>query len=845
MTGRIRGVSSHIAEPLAEGWEVAVCAPGEASGPDAASLAQLRWISCGAPKPAAAALRDRGDWSLDGPPRRFDAEDWWYRLRFATARAEAGEELWLCFDGLATVAEAWLNGQPLLSAKGMFTAHERRVDSLLRSDNELLLRCHALDALLAAKRPRPRWRAPMVEHQQLRWYRTTLLGRTPGWSPPAAVVGPWRDVRLERRRGLDLRLTRLLAGADGTVEAGCELRRLDGLAIGAVSLVLQRNGREHRVQLEGRRGALAVHGRGKVPAPEPWWPHTHGEPALYGARLEVQRGGGVITADLGTTGFRSIDLAARGGEFEVRVNGARVFCRGACWTPLDPVSFANEPTALRTAFDQVVASGMNMVRVGGTMVYETDAFLDACDDRGVLLWQDFMFANLDYPEGDEAFESLVAEEARQQLGRLRGRPSLALLAGNSEGEQQAAMWGAPRDRWAPPLFHHLLAGIVRDELPEVPYWPSSAHGGDFPHQSSVGSSSYYGVGAYLRPLEDARRAEVRFASECLAFANIPGESSLARLPEGKGLKVHEAQWKARSPRDLGAGWDFDDVRDHYLARLFHLDPLALRSADHARYLELSRVVTGEVMAQVFGEWRRARSCTAGGLVWFLRDLWHGAGWGVVDAAGTPKAAWHYLRRALAPVAVHLSDEGGNGLAVHAINDGAASVSGTLSLSFWRAGEVPAGSGVLPVVIPPRGVIERNAVEWLDGFHDLSYAYRFGPAPHDLVAAVLRSDSGAELAHAFHFVEGWPSAVEQDLGLTANAYRGADGATHLRIVTRRFAQSVRIEVAGHVPDDNYFHLAPGQARSLTLVPDGSGVGTAHLQGTVRALNAEAGVKVSLP
>src|SRR5439155_9562731 len=120
------------------------------------------------------------------------------------------------------------------------------------------------------------------------------------------------------------------------------------------------------------------------------------------------------------------------------------------------------------------------------------------------------------------------------------------------------------------------------------------------------TASYYGVGAYLRPLADARLSGLRFASECLGFANIPEPAALARLPGG-ATKVHQAGWKARSPRDLGAGWDFDDVRDHYLQSLFGIDAASLRSCDHERYLMLGRAVSGMAMAEAFEQWRSAGS----------------------------------------------------------------------------------------------------------------------------------------------------------------------------------------------------------------------------------------------
>lgn len=844
MNGRVRGVHGHDIVRLSTGWQLAECAPGSVDGPAALDAAGLHWVNAEVPSTVASSLRRAGAWSLDGDVRRFDADDWWYRAHFAAEPVQRGEQLWLCFDGLATVADVWLNGQPLVASTNMFVAHECRVDALVRSENELAIRFRSLDTLLAARRPRPRWRAPMVENQQIRWFRTTLLGRTPGWSPPAPAVGPWRGIRLERRRGIVVENARVRAGEDGALDITCSITSLDGAARPAAEIVLERNGVVHTQALSLRDESATFGGRIVVPAAERWWPHTHGEPALYTARLRVGHGGGTIEADLGSVGFRSIELDSRDGDFSLCVNGAPVFCRGACWTPLDPVGFATDAAAESRAFAQVVDAGMNMLRVGGTMVYEGDGFLDQCDARGVLLWQDFMFANLDYPEGDAAFSEDVDREARQLLARLQARPSVAVLCGNSEGEQQAAMWGVPRDRWAPTLFHERLAAHSRELCPDVPYWPSSAHGGAFPHQGSSGSASYYGVGAYLRPVEDARRAEVRFASECLAFANVPEERTLALLPGGAGVKVHHAIWKTRSPRDLGAGWDFDDVRDHYMALLFRVDPLALRYADHERYLAFARVTTGEVMAAVFSEWRRARSVTRGGLSWFLRDLWPGAGWGIVDSTGMPKAAWHYLKRALAPLAMSFSDEGCNGLSLHVVNDRPTALQATLDVSLFRAGDVRVGNGTRLVDVAANTAVEIAAADLFDGFLDLSYAYRFGPPSHDVAVATLRAAGGPVLARAFHFVQGLPNSREVDVGLSASVAHAGDGLA-ITLQARRFAQSVSIDVDGFEPEENYFHLAPGDERRVALHRVSAVRAVSAVRGAVRALNSETTVPVVVP
>jgi len=581
------------------------------------------------------------------------------------------------------------------------------------------------------------------------------------------------------------------------------------------TIIVSRAGETVRAALTNGKGKLAIH------SPARWWPHTHGEPALYDVWIQTAK----ATVDLGSIGFRTLAFTSDGGGGFI-VNGVPVFARGACWTPLDVVTLSASPAGYDAAIAQAKACGMNMIRVGGTMVYEDDHFLDALDREGILLWQDLMFANMDYPD-----ELPIDTELDQQLARLQARPSLAMICGNSEGGQQAAMAGATRDRWEPKLFHETIAAKVAPL--QVPYVPSSTHAGAFPHQPKAGVASYYGVGAYLRPLDDARRSEVRFASECLGFANI-GEVDPT-------WRVHHAAWKRRAPRDLGAGWDFDDVRDHYVEQLYGVDPSVVRYHDHDRYLALGRAVTGDVMAHTFGEWRRARSLCRGGLVWFLRDLWPGAGWGLVESNGTPKPCWHALRRALAPIAVAITDEGTNGLALHAVNDAATPLAATLVLALYRSGEIEVGRGSREVTVPAHGAIEVDAATLFEGWSDLSFAYRFGPPTATLVHAALVAD-GAQVAEAFHFPAGRPSERELDVGLACTVDALPENRFGVTITTRRFAQAVSIEVPHYTPDDTGFHLAPGGSHRIVLSPI---AGPKPMRGSAVALNAETSARIIAP
>jgi beta-mannosidase len=833
-------IGSSPREALSEGWSIRAAEPGEFAGPDA--LPADGWQPVATLGTVAACEREAGRWSLDQPrSRSFDAQDWWYHLSFDVTPA-AGEAdaapLRLCFDGLATLAEVWLNGHSILVSDNMFVAHACALapGQLRESGNELVMRFRSLDHELVRRRPRPAWRVPMLEQQQLRWVRTTLLGRTPGWSPPAAAVGPWREIRIERAVGVRLAARQLhatLAGADGVLDVALTFDDSERPAAVLVELVVP--GEESPVA----RTELSLDtsqrwgGRLRVAKPALWWPHTHGASALYRAQATIRLEDGKQTSlNLGNVGFRSIELDTEGDAFALRVNGQPVFCRGACWTPSDPVSFRNDPEALRALLERVRDAGMNMLRIGGTMVYEDDVFFDACDALGIMVWQEFMFANMDYPAADAVFLASVERELCQQMQRWGARASLAVLCGNSEVSQQAAMWGAQRDGWSPALFHEILPALVAECAPGVPYWPSSAWGGAFPHQVDAGTTSYYGVGAYLRPLDDARRSGLRFATECLGFSNVPAPHTIERMPGGSAQRVTHAAWKARASRDLTAGWDFEDVRDHYLAQLFGVDAARLRYAEHERYLALSRATTGEVMIAAFSEWRRRGSSCGGALVWFLRDLWAGAGWGVLDDAGLPKPCWHALKRVLQPVALLLTDEGNNGLVAHVVNERAEPLAAALTLDAWR-GDVSLVHAEAAIEVAPRSTLERNVASMLDHFMDLSDAFRFGRRPHDVVVVTLTSGSGARLGQAFHFPGGMSLALESDLGLAAQARPSGDGSVEVRVSSRRFALGVHFEAPGYVASDEFFHLPPQQEARVVFRPL---PGARGWRGVVNALNA---------
>jgi beta-mannosidase len=819
-------VDGHARQGLGGEWRAAACAPDACATP--AEAEGLDWIAAPVPGTAAGALREAGRWDF-AEGRDLDAEDWWFRTGFEAAPAAADELVLLRLDGVATVHEVFLNGERIGAGESMFAAAAIDVGAKLREGaNELAIRCLALGPRLGAKRkPRARWRTKLADNR-LRFHRTMLLGRCPGFAPGPAAVGPWRPVWIERRRTLAVSGIELRArcdGADGVLAVAATVRGMGGFEVSAADVVISGAGEAEGslAVAPGADGAVDVRGEVRVPEAPRWWPHTHGEPALHEVRLRFAGPEGEVGVDAGRVGFREL-AAGAGPDHEVledgidlHVNGVRVFARGAVWTPDDFVGMAPDRERLRAALERVREAGMNMVRIPGTAAYESPAFHDLCDELGILVWQDFMFANLDYPLADDGFRAAVEVEAREALAVVAGRPSLAVVCGNSEVEQQVAMLGLDPALGRGELFGELLPGALERSGADAIYVPSAPSGGARPFVPDRGVANYFGVGGYRRPLADARLAGVRFAAECLGFANVPDVAGVEAILPGApaDVVVHHPRWKAGVPRDNGSGWDFDDVRDHYLRELFGADPAELRRHDHGRYLELSRAVSAEAMSAVFGEWRRAGSPCGGGLVLWLRDLMPGAGWGLVDAAGGPKEPLRALSRALAPTAVWLTDEGLSGVAVHAANDGPEPLAATLRLALYSEVGHQVGEAEERVEIPAHDGLDRDVETMLGRFVDASWAYRFGPPAQQAVVAALEGEDGT-LSRSFFFPAGPPLAP---LALATAGVEGRieerGGGPVLVLAAERLLYGVGVAAAGGTTVDAAFSLEPGREHPVPL------------------------------
>ncbi len=824
---RARSLSCRAEESVAS-WEVARSRPGDEVAADDA--AALDWIPAEVPGTVAGAYRSAGR----AIPADLDADDWWFRASIAVDAASTDERIVLACDGVATISETYVDGFLVAHGESMFERQEADITDRAGRQIEILVCCRSLSERFGERRsPRARWRT-RIAAADLRWHRTTLLGRAPGFAAAPAPVGPWRPVRVERRRLLSVSRAEVrptVEGSEGVlnVVVGGHWFAATPPATGRLVLDGPSGHHETAVEVEWDGDELSAGARLVVPAVAKWFPHSHGDPVLHTVVMLLDTPEEQVRIDLGAVGFRVLapgpspahDLARDG--LDLHINGVSIFARGFVWSAVDLVNLSEERGELRRMLTLVRDAGANMVRLPGTGTYAPTAFYDLCDELGILVWQDLMFANFHYPFGDESFLAAARAEVRAELQAVLGRPSLVVVCGGSEVEQQAAMFGVDIKVTREPFFDELVPQLMDGLGCDALYVPSSPWGGALPFRFSQGVAHYFGVGGYRRPVNDVKSAGVRFASECLAFGNVPEPEGMPEIfSPGTESSVTHPEWKAGVPRDVGTGWDFDDVRDHYLQELYGIDPVALRSADQSRYLELSRRVPGEVMREVFAEWRRSGSGCGGGLVLWLRDLVPGAGWGVLDSAGRPKATLHLLKGLFAPVAVWTTDEGLSGIRVHVANDRATTLVATLCVVLYRRAERPVEEVESLIEVGPHTTIERDLEQMLGRFVDAAAAYGFGPAQHDLIVATLEhvGDLGGEPISQHVRLIGNRSVAalpNAQVGLAVETANATPDGVALTLRSRALALGVRVHMAGFEPSDQVFDIAPGHTRTIVLTP----------------------------
>ncbi len=594
----------------------------------------------------------------------IENENWAYRARF-----NVNDELFkrkhieLVFKGLDTYAEVYLNDVLILKADNMFRTWRIDCKDLLKKENNILrilfrspLRVNRarLDSLpyhLPAGNDRSEYKVSVFTRKapyHFGW----------DWGPRFVTCGVWRPIEIsawdavrisdfqiyQQQVNNETALLKAVAEIEADHPADITIRFFNGGKSAGRQTVALKAGKNRVEQ------SIRIH------QPKLWWTNGLGQPHLYTFSVEINSDEQIIDRRSVRFGIRTIEVVQQpdsaGKSFYFKLNGIPVFMKGANYIPQD--SFLPRVSAGR--YREIIRSakevGMNMLRVWGGGVYEDDLFYDLCDENGILVWQDFMFACSMYP-GYTAFMTNVRQEVLDNVLRLRNHPSIALWCGNNEMQIAWERWGYQKTFGYSSadsakiygdylkLFHELLPQMIQKYDPGRFYWPSSPNSapGGWAEEAASGDLHYWGVWWGKEPFSAYEKYVGRFVSE-YGFQSLPAYSTIERFTPDSARYLVSSALKSHNKHPVG----FETIEE-YMRRDFKV-PQNLK-----KYTLISQILQAEGMKTAIEAHRRARPYCMGTLYWQFNDCWPVVSWSGIDYYGNWKAFHYYLRRLYAPVLI--------------------------------------------------------------------------------------------------------------------------------------------------------------------------------------------------
>ena len=636
----------------------------------------------------------------------IDKEDWVYETCFTLAAGMMRKEnMELVFEGLDTYADVYLNDECILKADNMFRRWSIPVRQYIREENNILkVYFHS-----PIKIDVPKWDAlpyqypasnDQSENGGLFNKKISIFARKAGyhygwdWGPRLVTSGIWRPVYI--RAWSDLRINDVFieqkeVGAGRAVIAGhVELdadKDMDGVLVTITDEVTGRVLGEWQADL--KRGTNRVTVDFVLHKPKLWWSNGLGEPFLYRFRTDIIAGGELLDSKTERVGIRSLKVVHQpdkdGHTFYIELNGRPVFAKGANYIPSDNFLPRVTPENYKKTILDAAGVNMNMLRVWGGGIYENDVFYDLCDEYGIMIWQDFMFACSMYP-AEGALLDNIHQEAVDNVKRLRNHACIALWCGNNECQDAWLGWGWKREIerqnkeyadkiWAQyrQQYHVTLPGVVREYAPGTFYWPSSpfAFEGEM-SGTTDGDRHYWSVWHGKAPISDYDSEKSRFFSE-YGFQSFPEFESVKRYAP------YPEDWDIRSEVMMShqrGGDHANGLIETYLLNEYK------KPRDFRAFLYMNHVLQGDAIKTAIESHRRQMPYNMGTLFWQHNDCWPVASWASRDYYGRWKAQHYYVRKAYDDILISPVVEGDD-LKVYAVSDRLENTSGRLQLQVCQ------------------------------------------------------------------------------------------------------------------------------------------------------------------
>lgn len=754
----------------------------------------------------------------------IDKEDWIYETRFdLSADMMQKENLDLVFEGLDTYADVYLNDVCILKADNMFRRWSLPVKQHMNEgENVLKVYFHS-----PIKIDVPKWDAlpyhypasnDQSENGGLLDKKISIFARKAGyhygwdWGPRLVTSGIWRPVYIKAWSDShinDVFIEQKQVSASKAVIAGhVELSADKHISGAVVTITDEATGRVlGKKQTDLKEGINQITVDFVLNKPKLWWSNGLGESFLYRFRTDITANRELLDSKTERVGLRSIKIINKpdkdGHTFYIELNGRPVFAKGANYIPSDNFLPRVTPEIYKKTILDAAQVNMNMLRIWGGGIYENDIFYDLCDEHGIMVWQDFMFACSMYPAEGALLEN-IRQEAIDNVKRLRNHACIALWCGNNECQDAWLGWGWKRDIekqdkgyaekiWAQyqQQYHVTLPEVVKEYAPETFYWPSSPFGFEGQMSGSTdGDRHYWSVWHGKMPISDYNKEKSRFFSE-YGFQSFPEFESVKRYAP------NPEDWDIRSEVMMShqrGGEHANGLIESYLLNEYK------KPRNFQAFLYMNHVLQGDAIKTAIESHRRQLPYNMGTLFWQHNDCWPVASWASRDYYGRWKAQHYYARKAFDDLLVSPIVEDDE-LKVYVVSDRIKNTSGKLQVQVCRFDGTVVHIWNKSVSIPgndSRICFSTQLDQLLDG------AER-----GEVYIHAVYTDKSGKLYDNNYYLGKQKEMNYPKVCLTADVHP-VEGGYEVTVSADKFARAVFLSVADHesVYSDNYFDIQPG-------------------------------------
>ncbi|MCH6259310.1 hypothetical protein MLD52_22340 [Puniceicoccaceae bacterium K14] len=603
--------------------------------------------------------------------------DWEYEASFEANAAICQEtKIELVCQGLDTLSTLRLNGQVIGTSNNMFLARSFDISPYIKVGKNLLtLRFDSAEKAVQTIRPEHTPRDIMDPVGGCTRIRKQQAQFGWDWGPRLVSAGIYAPIQIEASshpRIANARIAQIHQKNNVTLAITPELRNLRVLPNGYEWAVKITHNEEIVASEKFPKSKETSDLEVQIKNPNLWWPNGQGEQPLYSLRLELQKDGLIIDQWIRRIGLRTIEHRRQndswGESFQFVVNGRPIFAKGANWIPAHSLVGGLKRDDFLPLLQSAAASYMNMIRAWAGGVYEQEAFYDICDELGLLVWQDFMFACTLYP-GDKPFLDSVKEEAVYQVSRLRHRACLALWCGNNELESHNAAELENKNTKAAynAVFRKILPNAVKQYDGTTAYWrcsPSQSERPGVRDRYKSGNAHFWQVWFARKPAQAYEEHIFRFVSE-FGMQSFPSLATAKTFLPTDQINAFSPAFEAHQKNPAGNSIILDYVfRRYRYAR------------DYSSLAYLSQLNQAYCIQIGVEHYRRQQPRCSGALYWQLNDCWPGASWSSIEFGGRWKALHYAARIFFAPalLTARVSTSVPSSVDLHTVFDGPQSIS---------------------------------------------------------------------------------------------------------------------------------------------------------------------------